>query len=161
MWLGFHKDMANPESEDPVKRESTRLTCVATGGGQTSMDMAKWREWISGYDKPHRNQAETFDAEAEDEMRKIVEDVSALNLICEGDPPIYMSYGMHPDDPIPEDPDKARGWKIHHVMFGIKLKEVMDSLGIEAHLLYPDVETPYASRDDFLISKLEARRISS
>ena len=35
MWLAFADDMAKPNSEDPIGRESTRLTCVATSGGQT------------------------------------------------------------------------------------------------------------------------------
>jgi len=34
MWLAFHDDMAVPNSDDPVTRESTRLACVATQGGQ-------------------------------------------------------------------------------------------------------------------------------
>ena len=41
------------------------------------------------------------------------------------------------------------------MIFGIKLKEVMDNLGIEADLHYPGVEsTRYSSREDFFIDKL-------
>ncbi len=155
MWLGFHDDMADKSSDDPISRESTRLTCVATNGGQTTMDMAWWQEWIPGYSTPHRDPFETFEAETEEDIRKIVSDVSALSLISSDDPPILMSYGMGPDEPVPDDPDRARGWKIHHVIFGIKLKEVMDNLGIEADLHYPGVEsTMYPSREDFFIDKL-------
>ena len=28
LWLGFHDDMADPKSDDPVLRQSTRLTCM-------------------------------------------------------------------------------------------------------------------------------------
>jgi acetyl esterase/lipase len=38
MWLAFHDEMADPGSPDPLARESTRLSCVATRGGQTTMD---------------------------------------------------------------------------------------------------------------------------
>ena len=36
MWLAYSDDMAKPKSKDPIERESTRLTCVATTGGQTT-----------------------------------------------------------------------------------------------------------------------------
>ncbi len=154
MWLAFHDEMADPESDDSVEHESTRLTCVATNGGQTSMDFSWWMEWIPGYDALHRELSETFDAETEEEIQKIAEDISALSLISEDDPPIHMQYGMSPDDPVPTDPQQARGWKVHHVIFGVKLKEKMDELGVEANLKYPGANTPYASREAFLIAKL-------
>ena len=28
LWLGFHNDLADPKSEDPVLRQSTRLACM-------------------------------------------------------------------------------------------------------------------------------------
>jgi hypothetical protein len=30
------------------------LACVATNGGQTTMDFDWWQQWIPGYEKPHR-----------------------------------------------------------------------------------------------------------
>lgn len=30
LWLAFHDDLADPQSEDPVLRESTRLACVVS-----------------------------------------------------------------------------------------------------------------------------------
>src|SRR5690606_28654065 len=38
LWLAFHDDMADPKSEDPISRESTRLWCAAVNGAQTSLD---------------------------------------------------------------------------------------------------------------------------
>jgi hypothetical protein len=153
MYLGFHDDMANPESDDPITRESTRLTCVATSGGQTTMDFAWWRENVPGYDQPHRDISTIFDADTPEGTKKIVAEISALALISEDDPPIFMSYGMKPDDPVPTG-DRARGWKVHHVIFGVKLKEKMDALDVEADLQYPGARTKYASRERFLITKL-------
>ena len=40
LWLAFHDDLADPDSEDPVSRESTRLWCAAVTGAQTSLDPA-------------------------------------------------------------------------------------------------------------------------
>jgi acetyl esterase len=155
MWLAFHDEMADPLSSDPVQRESSRLTCVATGGGPTTMDIGWWMRWIPGYDKPDRDIAEIFGGITDEELRKVVRDFSALSLITADDPPIFLFYEMKPDAPAPTDSSKARRWKSHHVMFGVKLKEKMDELGIEADLKYPDAETTYQSYADFFIRKLE------
>jgi len=155
MWLAFHDEMAEPSSRDPVRRESSRLRCVATNGGQTTMDFEWWKRWIPGYDKPHRNLTEVFGEVTDEELRKIVKDISALSLITSDDPPIFMSYGMRPDAPVPDDPSRAQGWKVHHVTFGVKLKEKMDELGVEADLKYPEARTTYRSSADFFIRKLK------
>ena len=149
MWLAFHDEMADPESSDPLKQESTRLTCVATSGGQTTMDVDWWKKWIPGYESPHRDFFGTFGVQTQEEYLEKVAEVAALSLISEDDPPIFMTYGMAPDDPVPTDPQRARGWKVHHVMFGVKLKEKMDELGIEADLKYSGAHTTYGSISHF------------
>jgi hypothetical protein len=153
MYLGFHDDMADKDSSDPIARESTRLTCVATSGGQTTMDFDWWLKNVPGYDQPHRDSSTVFDADSPEDVKRIVDEISAFSLISKDDPPIFMSYGMKPDNPLPTG-DRARGWKVHHVIFGVKLKEKMDAIGVEAHLLYPTARPKYASRERFLITKL-------
>ena len=37
--------MADPTSDDPVARESTRLTAVAVSGAQTTLDPKQMKEW--------------------------------------------------------------------------------------------------------------------
>ena len=159
MWLAFHDEMADPNSDDPIARESTRLTCVATSGGQTTMDFTWWQKHIPGCEneKPRRKPEESFDFKSEEELRAIIADISALSIISADDPPIYMQYGQKPDDPVPSDPKRARGWKIHHVMFGIKLKERMDELGVEANLQHPGRDTSYGTREKFFIAKLKGQ----
>jgi hypothetical protein len=158
MYLAFHDEMAQPDSPDPIARESTRLTCVATNGGQTTMDVSWWKEHIPGYASPHRDFKETFGAETEDEYLKRAAEVSALSLITKDDPPIHMSYGMTPDGPVPTEPGRAEGWKVHHVAFGVELKKRMDALGIEAPLLYPGVKDHYGSNVEFFKAKLLKQR---
>ncbi|RMG02258.1 MAG: alpha/beta hydrolase [Planctomycetota bacterium] len=154
MYLAFHDDLADPDAEDPIARESTRLICVATTGGQTSMDLNWWKNNIPGYDRPHRDVTEIFGRVSRERLREIVEDISALSLLSEDDPPIFMSYGMSPGAPIPQGA-RAQGWKVHHVNFGIALKKKADALGVEAYLQYPGAKTKYASQTAFLISKLK------
>jgi acetyl esterase/lipase len=158
MWLAFHNEMADPSSTDLLKRESSRLTCVATNGGQTTMDFNWWMRWIPGYEKPHRDRTEAFGDITDEELHKIIQDISALSLISDDDPPIFMGYGMKPDDPVPTDASRAQGWKVHHVIFGVKLKEKMDELGVEADLKYPGAQTTYKSMSDFFIKKLKPQK---
>src|ERR1700726_736538 len=49
LWLAFHDDMADPKSDDPIARESTRLYCAAVNGAQTSLDPKELREWLPNY----------------------------------------------------------------------------------------------------------------
>ena len=156
MWLAFQDDMADPSSSDPVQRESSRLTCIAAGGGPTTMDIDWWMRWIPGYDKPDRDIAELFGGITDDELRELVREYSALSLITANDPPVFLFYEMKPDAPAPTDSSKAQKWKSHHVMFGVKLKEKMDELGVEVDLKYPDAKTKHQSYAGFFIRKLEA-----
>jgi hypothetical protein len=84
MWLGFHDEMADLDSPDPVEHESTRLTCVAADSAQTTMDVAWWQQWIPGYDTPHRDFYKTFDVQLKAAYLKEVADVSALSLVSKG-----------------------------------------------------------------------------
>ena len=153
MYLAFHGDMADLDSGDPIERESTRLVCVATTGGQTTMDVEWWKQNIPGYETPHRDFYESLGADSKEVYMKTVADISALSLISKDDPPIYMSYRMAPDAPVPTGA-KAGGWKVHHVQFGVALKEKMDTLSIEVDLAYPGSKNEYQGIVDFFKAKL-------
>ncbi|MFK7778058.1 MAG: alpha/beta hydrolase, partial [Gimesia sp.] len=131
MYLAFHDDMVKPDSDDPIERESTRVSAVATTAGQTTLDVEWWKKNIPGYNKPHRNFYETVGATTKDEYMATVREISALSLITKDDPPIYMEYNMAPDTPVPSGRG-SRSWKVHHVNFGVALKKKMDELQIAA-----------------------------
>jgi len=88
------------------------------------------------------------------EANDIAINLSGLSLISADDPPVFMSYFMTPEAKVPRDLRKARDWFIHHVDFGIALKEKMDKLNIEAYLKYPDSKTKYESLVEFIVDKL-------
>lgn len=44
LWLAFSDEMADPESADPVLRESTRLTCAGAFATQSTYDILQWDE---------------------------------------------------------------------------------------------------------------------
>lgn len=45
LWLAYHDDLADPKSDDPIARLSTRLLCAAVIGPQTSLDPQQMKEW--------------------------------------------------------------------------------------------------------------------
>ena len=171
MWLAYSDDMAKPKSKDPIKRESTRLTCVATTGGQTTNQTEFWKEMITdimgskieaegfvrplgGLVDPEKVRMATWGASSLEEASRIASQHSALSIISKDDPPIFMTYGMDPSAKPPTDRNRLRGWIIHHVNLGIALKEKTDALELEAHLKYPGAELKYPSQIEFLVDKL-------
>ncbi len=171
MWLAYSDEMAKPDSKDPIERESTRLTCVATSGGQTTNDTEFWQNKIAtllGPDTdvktlsrplgnitdPEKAHLAKWGVKTKDEAEEIARRHSAVSIVSADDPPIFMSYGMTPTAKPPTDPGRIRGWLIHHVNLGIALKEKTDTLKLEAHLKYPGAETKYQSQVEFFVDKL-------
>jgi hypothetical protein len=171
MWLAFSDDMAKPKSKDPIKRESTRLTCVATSGGQTTNKTEFWKEMIAdimgsqidaqgfvrpldGLVDPEKVRMATWGASSLEEASRIASLYSALSIISKDDPPIFMTYSMDRSAKPPSDRSRLRGWIIHHVNLGIALKEKTDALKLEAHLKYPGAELKYPSQVEFFVDKL-------
>lgn len=152
-YLAFHDDMADPDSEDPIARQSTRLFCVALSGAQSTMDLNWWVGNIPGYEEFHAT-AEKYWGLSGKALEDAIREASIINHITPDDPPVYMSYGMAPDARIPEDPKRVRGWMIHHVNFGIAMLQKFRAAGVEATLDYPGPETRYGSAAEFLIDKL-------
>ncbi|MEX0324044.1 MAG: alpha/beta hydrolase [Puniceicoccaceae bacterium] len=153
-YLAWSDDFADPDSDDPIARESSRLTAVAPKGGQSTMDFDWWLEHIPGYPDSYRDFWK-FNADLSDvEIRAVTRELSIINHISSDDPPTFMSYGMNPDDPIPSDPRKTRGWSIHHVKFGIVMEERLQKAGVEVYLDYPEAELPFEDDVAFLIHHL-------
>lgn len=162
MWLAFSDEMANTESSNPIESESTRVSCVATRGGQTTMESNFWFKHLSKYAPGSesafisKDRLRTFGAETMEEADDVAKSISALSLVSADDPPIFMQYHMTPDATAPaiENKKKLRGWIVHHVDFGTALKEKTDELNVEAHLKYPGAVVKYKSIVEFFKHKL-------
>jgi hypothetical protein len=138
MWLAFKDDMADPESDDPIARQSTRLTCIAVWGGQSSYDP----NFAESIGLPKVTEMPFFlpfyGIEKEEidspKAKKLYEEASAINYITSDDVPALLDYGFK-NEPITEKTSLSA--IIHHPKFGIVLKERMDELGLECILQYP------------------------
>lgn len=166
LWLAFHDDLADPKSSDPVARESTRLTCAAVNGAQTSLDPKQLREWMPnanyaghafGFAEKGRSRPEEFKLalESREKILPWIKEYSPIELVTKDDPPVLLTFGK-PDVPVeagqsPKDPT-------HFAIYGVKLAEVMAKAGVEAVVSYPGAESAkYKNINDFLIQKLTAK----
>ncbi|MDA1163749.1 MAG: alpha/beta hydrolase [Planctomycetota bacterium] len=160
MWILLHDDLADPKSEDPVLRESSRVTAAAVSAGQTSIDPMVIEGWLGPNVLKHRmiNMAvgESTIAGAlknYEKHRALYVEFSAYNHLDGNDPPLFMSYGNNM-----KLPSEDAGHGIHHPVYGVKMKEKADKAGHECHLLIPGVSQSdkFASPNDFLMTKLLA-----
>ena len=139
LWIGFHDDFADPANEDPVLRESTRLSCMAVTGAQTTYDPRKIRELIGGRAAEHPALLPFYGITAEEidspKAYALYEAASPVTHLTKDDPPAYLIYN-EPDRDLP--PDAKPGAGIHHPRFGRFLKEKMDALGIECVVRHAD-----------------------
>lgn len=139
LWLGFHDDLAEPASVDPIRRQSTRLTCMAVIGAQSTYDPRVIREWIGG--RAHEHPAlEGFFGLTRAELDspralKLYEDASPITHLTRDDPPVWAYYD-EPRGPLPADARPGQG--IHHINFGLKLREKMMQLGLSCQIRHKD-----------------------
>jgi hypothetical protein len=156
LWIGFHEDLAESSSDDPVMRESTRLVCMVCTGTQSSYDPNFIHSHISGPAYLHEALQKLFRTAPEDfdkpEARRMFADASSINHLSEGDPPVYLGYGT-PNLPMTEELSPGEG--IHHPRFGELLKEKMDRLGIECVLRYrEDFQDLEEARSGFFVEQV-------
>lgn len=158
MWILCHDDLADPKAEDPVLRESTRVTAAAVAGGQTSIDPKVIEPWLGPNVLKHRMIAmavgeKNIEAALKnyEQHKELYREFSAYNHVSKDDPPLLMTYGN--DMTLPS---KNAGHGIHHPVYGVKMKEKADNVGQECHLLIPKVSksAKYGSANEFLMDKL-------
>ncbi len=165
LWLAFHKDLAEGDSEDPIARESTRLWCAAVTGAQTTLDPKQMKEWTpnSRYgghafgfypdpkDKKTRDTQFAKFLEARPTLLPFIQEFSPFEHVSADDPRIYLIYADPPDLGKPaKDPT-------HSANFGVKLKEKLDAVGVDCELVYPGAKkVNHPSMLAYLKEKLKA-----
>lgn len=136
MWLATHDDMADPNSEDPIARQSTRVAGAIGNGGQTTLDPFLIEKRIGPETLKHGMLYRPFGANNIEELKKnweskykaISNKYTALSHISKDDPPMYL---MYKDTDVPA---RDAGHGIHNGMFGVILKEKADAVGAKVYL---------------------------
>jgi acetyl esterase/lipase len=157
-WIGFHDDMARPESDDPVARQSTRLSCVLPINMQSTYDPREIKRLIPGdaYQNaallPLFGRPEGWDwdtDEIDEALDSLLKDASPIHHLTADDPPVFLIHHARANSP----------GNIHHPNFGKYLKEAMDKLGIECvrrmDTDYESMTAAYADMVEFLKKHFE------
>jgi acetyl esterase/lipase len=135
MWLLYHNDLADPASDDPIARQSTRITCAVSIGGQTSYDPRTIQK-LFNTSQVHEALVTFYRMKDEKdlnrpELTRLFEDASIINHATADDPPLYLFYPQA-NEPLP---DNSTGKQhVHHPKFGFFLKEKTDKLDLEVSL---------------------------
>lgn len=146
IWLAYHDDIAKPQSDDPILRESTRLRFVISGAGQTFNDMELFRKRVYPYSLPASRDA----GDEIDGSRENAKEISAIYHVTSDDPPIMMTYGTVLQ-PLPLPKDTPRGALIHNPAFGLLLKEKLDEIGIENYFYHGGNKAPPGAQEKFVL----------
>lgn len=156
LWIAFHDDMAEPDRDDPVARESTRLWCAAVKGAQTTLDPRQMKEWTpnsryGGHAFGFGNFAK-FLAGRETILPWIAE-YSPYALVSDDDPDVYLTYSRPPA--IGKDQKDPT----HTANFGVKLQEHCEAQGVDCQLVYPGAShVQHQTPTEFLIATLNRGR---
>nr|MBP6784393.1 DUF1080 domain-containing protein [Verrucomicrobiales bacterium] len=160
LWLAFHDDLADPKSEDPVARESSRLLFAAVNGAQTTLDPAQMKEWtpnsrygghafgFKGDTEKKLSQFDEFLAKRETILPWIAE-YSPYALVTKDDPEVYLYYST------PPALGKEEKDPTHTSNFGVKLQEHCQATGVTCELFYPGAgDVKHATILDYVLAKL-------
>lgn len=140
LWIGFHDDMADAKSDDPVLRESTRLSSMAVWSAQTTLVADIVGPKVGPVTLKHSFYTGRFfgmkQAEMESERAKqLTKEASPLSHLTKDDPPVWAYYSIA-DKPQTETTTVSEA--IHHPYFGKVMKEEMDKLKIECKIRHKD-----------------------
>jgi acetyl esterase/lipase len=134
LWLAFHPDMAQPDSTDPVARESTRLTCALTFVPQTTLDPEQMQAWIPNNTYGHHAFALGGQQEfvsRRTELLPWIQKFSPYALASADDPPVLLFYDSVPAVGQPhKDPPHSANW-------GAELARHLKEVGVECEFNYP------------------------
>ncbi len=138
-WIALHDDLAQPDSPDPVQRQSTRLSGFVALSGPMDLTRVRPTELAR---QPLRGQdfANAFTAafacapeqyEGDAAIRRKIREASPLFLVTDDDPPAFLMGGTgeemqarrHPPAPeVINDP--------HSAWHGILLADALDKAGV-------------------------------
>uniref|UniRef100_A0A7C2PB77 Alpha/beta hydrolase n=1 Tax=Schlesneria paludicola TaxID=360056 RepID=A0A7C2PB77_9PLAN len=163
LWLAFHDDLADPKSDDPIARESTRLLAAAVTGAQTTLDPQQMQEWTPNsrygshafgiFKETNGRQVADFALflEKRETILPWIAEYSPYALVTADDPPVYLFYSAPPA--LGQDQKDPT----HTSNFGVKLQEKCQSVGVPCELVYPDApDVKHPRVADYLIAKLKA-----
>lgn len=161
LWLAMHDDMAEPQSADPIARESTRVIFTATKAPQPSLDPQQLVEWIPNseygghaFGYVGKKRPETF-APFLANREKHLADLRRYSPIAHAsadDPPAFVHCAKQDKPPVKGEPQTD---PTHTAVLGLMLRDTLAPLGVKCELRYQNDGLPgEASIQDALMRAL-------
>lgn len=140
LWIGFHDDLADPKSTDPVLRESTRLSSMAVFSAQTTLEPSIVGPRVGAITLKHGFYTGKFFGLKPEEMNSpkaqaLVKEASPLHFLTKDDPSVWAFYSVAQK---PQTAETTLSDAIHHPNFGVVLKEEMDKVKVFCKLRHKD-----------------------
>lgn len=141
LWLAFHDDMADPENEDPVMWESTRIMAAVARATQATYNLSRWYDILKMEENGQYNQETLrfYGFNSAEELntpagKAAITDLDMLEMMDSSDPPFFVLNNMKGGLP-PEN----RGHMNHHPLHAKALKDRADEVGVEAVVYAPKI----------------------
>jgi acetyl esterase/lipase len=157
LWIAPHDDLADPTSDDPVARQSTRVLGVIGLSAPCSMEPAFIKEHI-GSENLGGAMLQLFGVTSRDQLslRPHVEAVhfaSPINHVSAGDPPLLLIH--NPDlTPTPMPADTPQQKWIHHPKFSEVLREAYAQQGLECRVYWKSQPAPAGAEVEFVLAQV-------
>jgi len=156
LWIALHNEMADPNSNDPVLRNSTRVCCLVGYGAPASIE-PEYIEQHAGSKNLGGGIAQLFGVKKPEELtqadiRKLIRQASPINHVTRDDPPLWLLYHGKMKD-VPFDENARQNVWIHHVCLGMPLKKIYDELGLECHI-YDQAGPPESGAEIEFLKKI-------
>jgi acetyl esterase/lipase len=154
LFVGCAADRANPNSADPVERESSRVTCVAAYRGQPSIDPLRMREWVPGVSWGAPALGCSFDESLRrrEELLPLIKAWSPDHMLHKDAPPIYFENNWALEQPADV---KEADYKVHSPAWGLGFQKLAEAAGVRCYVKYPGHPTEgYADIWAFVVTEL-------
>lgn len=148
-------ERADPKSNDPVERVSTRVRGAAAYRSQPSIDPKRMREWVPGVEwgAPALGCGFKESLQRHKELLPVIQKWSPDHLLHKGTPPVYFEneWGLTQPKDVTET-----NYKVHSPAWAVGFKQLADKAGVVCHVKYPDHPTEkYKDIWDFLVQELK------
>lgn len=147
LWLAYHDDLGPP---------STRLRVAVALSPQTCLEPQIITTWVGDEVLEHPMIGRAVGLKKGEELKKpkaewvkLLHEFSAITHVSRDDPPVMIQNPRV--DPLPAT---SAGSAIHHAIFGVKLKERCDAVGVSCILRLQDKAQATPEPEAFLIEHL-------
>jgi hypothetical protein len=132
LWLTTRDDLADPNSTDPILRESSRVCACVCNATQATYDVTRWEGFLGKPDpawaRPEEGPAfyglKDMAALMSEKAKPILKECDMLGWISKDDGPIYCTVNRN-DGPI-----QNRGEWLHHPKHAQEIHKVCDATGV-------------------------------